>query len=282
MSELKEAIKAYYTDTQFEYKLIWNWGLSTTPALHFGYYDEKARSHQQAIVRANEVLADFAGIKPGSKVVDAGCGLGHSSEWLANFRHCHVTGITLVPLQVDTIIKRLKKQPVANVQFMVADYLSMPFDNASVDVVWAVESVCHAPQKIEFFKEAFRVLKPGGVLAISDYVRRGRPMEEDDEKLLQKVFGAWAVPDIDTAEEYSQHAQQAGFSEFKYRNVTPHMLQSYRNLRKTCQRYYKLSALLKNTGIISSMRHKNMQGSLQQADALEKGVFSYHQMVAIK
>jgi hypothetical protein len=54
------AITKYYADTQFEYQLIWNWLLPTTPALHFGYYDDKATNHQQAILRANEVLAEFA------------------------------------------------------------------------------------------------------------------------------------------------------------------------------------------------------------------------------
>ena len=44
-----EAIKKYYSDTQFEYKLIWNWRIKDTPALHFGYYDEKATNMQQQL-----------------------------------------------------------------------------------------------------------------------------------------------------------------------------------------------------------------------------------------
>ena len=60
-----EAIKKYYSDTQFEYKLIWNWRLKSIPALHFGYYDNKATKHADAVNRANEVLAEWAGIKKG-------------------------------------------------------------------------------------------------------------------------------------------------------------------------------------------------------------------------
>ena len=150
----KEAIKRYYTDTQFEYNLIWNWGLKTTPALHFGYYDDKATNHKQAIIRANEVLAEYGEIQKSARIVDAGCGLGHSSEWLAKTYNARVTGITLVPKQVETIKKRLVNHPVATVDFMVADYLQMPFNDQSVDIVWAFESVCHAPDKLQFYKEA--------------------------------------------------------------------------------------------------------------------------------
>jgi tocopherol O-methyltransferase len=278
----KQAITTYYSDTQFEYKLIWNWKLKSTPALHFGYYDEKASNHQQAIVRANEVLAEFAGIKRGARIVDAGCGLGQSSEWLAKTLGAIVTGITIVPKQVESINKRLQKHPVANVDFQVADYLQMPFDDGSIDVVWAFESVCHAASKVDFYKEAFRVLKAGGKVVMAEYIRNERPMDERKEALLKAVFDPWAIPDLDTIDEHRQHAVEASFESFKNRDITPHVIKSYRNLRETCKRYSGLSKLLYKTGIISSVRHNNMLSSLQQADALEQQVFSYHHVVAEK
>ena len=278
----KEAVKKYYSDTQFEYGLIWNWMLKTTPALHFGYYDEKATNHKEAILRANEVLADFAGITDGARIIDAGCGLGHSSEWLAQHLNAKVTGITIVPKQVDTINKRLIKHPVANVAFLVADYLHMPFEDGSVDVVWAFESVCHAADKLLFYKEAFRVLKPGGRVVMAEYLRNGRPMKDAQESLLNEIFSAWAIPDLDTLEEHNQHATNAGFRFFKNNDITQHVIKSYRNLRSTCKRYYGLSKFLHSTGIISAVRHNNMLSSLKQADGIEQGVFSYHHIVAEK
>ena len=141
MSDLK-AIDKYYSSTQFEYKLVWNWGLKTTPALHFGYYDDKATNHAEAIVRANEALADYAEIKNGTTIIDAGCGLGHSAIWLSKRYHAYVTGITIVSKQVETIKKNLQNEPVENVEFLLADYMHMPFKDNSQDVVWAFESVC--------------------------------------------------------------------------------------------------------------------------------------------
>lgn len=256
--------------------------LKTTPALHFGYYDAKATNHQQAVLRANEVLAEFAGIKEGARIVDAGCGLGQSSEWLAKNLNARVTGITIVPKQVETINKRLQKYPVSNVDFLVADYLNMPFEDNSIDVVWAFESVCHAANKLEFYQEAFRVLKPGGKVVMAEYIRNGRPMGEGKEAMLKEIFEKWAIPDLDSLQEHEQHATKAGFTSFKNRDITPHVMTSYRNLRATCQRYSGLSTVLYRTGIISAVRHNNMLSSMKQADALEHEVFSYHHIVAEK
>jgi cyclopropane fatty-acyl-phospholipid synthase-like methyltransferase len=278
----KEAIRKYYTDTQFEYALLWNWRLKTTPALHFGYYDEKATTHKEAIVRANEVLAEFGDIQRGSKIVDAGCGLGHSAEWLALNYNAAVTGITLVPKQVETIQKRLLKHPVNNVSFLVADYLHMPVEDNSVDAVWAFESVCHAPDKSLFYKEAYRVLRPGGKLLMAEYLRNGRPMTDERESLLKELFESWAIPDLDTLDEHRLHAEQAGFARFKNNDVTKHVMKSYNNLRETCRRYSGLSKILNRLGIVSSTRHNNMLSSLKQADAIEQGVFSYHHIVTVK
>lgn len=253
-----EAIKHYYAATQFEYGLIWNWRLRTTPALHFGYYDERATNHRQAIVRANEVLAQFANLATGVRIIDAGCGLGHATEWLATHYDARVTGLTLVPRQVETIEKRLRKKPVENVNFLVGDYLSMPFDNNSADVIWAFESVCHAQNKVDFYKEAWRVLRPGGKLVMAEYIRKERPMPEADEELLKEIFYAWAIPDLDTIGEHRMHAERCGFTTFKNKDVTGNVIKSYRNLRSTCKRYAKLSSLLHKAHIISAIRHNNM------------------------
>ena len=173
-----EAIKKYYSDTQFEYGLVWNWRSKHTPALHFGYYDEKATNHHRSVIRANEVLAEMGNIQNCARIIDAGCGLGHSTLWLAEHFDARVTGITIVPKQVETMKKFIEKNKINNVDFTEASYFNMPFEDNSVDVVWAIEAVCHAKDKSQFYKEAYRVLKPGGKLLIGENLRTARPMEQ--------------------------------------------------------------------------------------------------------
>ena len=231
MSNLKndKEIQSYYNSTHFEYQLIWNWNLKTTPALHFGYYDEKATKHAQAIFRINEVLADWAVIKEGTTVLDAGCGLGNSSLWLTQYRKAKVIGITLVESQVEIAYKMAKKQNIQGAEFRTANYLNAPFEDASFEIVWAIESQCHTVDKSLFYKEAFRLLKPGGRLVIADSIRTSRQLNTHDETLLKNIFNAWAVPDIDTLEEHEINAAKAGFVNFESKNVSKNMFVSYKN-----------------------------------------------------
>lgn len=277
-----EAIKKYYSDTQFEYGLVWNWRSKHTPALHFGYYDEKATNHHRSVIRANEVLAEWGNIQQGATIVDAGCGLGHSTLWLAEHYNARVTGITIVPRQVETMKKFIAKKGIKNVSFMEASYFDMPFEANSVDIVWAIEAVCHAKDKSEFYKEAYRVLKPGGKLLIGENLRTARPMEKEKEELLEYIFHSWAIPDLDTFEEHRLHALRSGFRSFESKDVTANMMVSYRNLEEMCKRWAWLNKLLHTFGIISTVRRDNMLGSMKQYKAIKEKVFTYNHLRAQK
>jgi len=277
-----EAIKKYYSDTQFEYGLVWNWRSKNTPALHFGYYDEKATNHHRSVIRANEVLAEMGNIQPGARIIDAGCGLGHSTLWLAEHYNATVTGITIVPRQVETMQKFIAKKGIKNVDFIEASYFNMPFEDNSIDVVWAIESVCHAKDKSQFYKEAYRLLKPGGKLLIGENLRTARPMSQEKEDLLTEIFHSWAIPDLDTFEEHHSHAIKAGFRFLKNKDVTANMMVSYRNLEEMCKRWAWLNKLLHTLGIISTVRRNNMLGSLKQYQAIKQKVFTYNHLQAIK
>jgi tocopherol O-methyltransferase len=277
-----EKVKEYYKETQFEYRIVWNWKTKNIPALHFGYYDDKATTHDKALIRANEVLAEWAGIKNGSIIADAGCGLGHASAWLSQRYEANVTGITIVPKQLETATKNIEKAGIKNVTFQLASYLQMPFSDNSLDVVWAFESACYAKDKGDFYKETYRVLRPGGMLVMAEYIRCERPLDADKEKLLKDVFGAWVVEDLDTIEEHALHSKLAGFQNFKYNDVTANVITSYRNLQEASKRHYWLAWLLYKTRVISKVRFNNMHYSMKQLECIQKNIFFYGHLAAYK
>lgn len=270
------AVVEYYENTRFDYRVAW---LSRdNPAIHFGYYDEKARFHQEALLRLNEVMADLAAVRPGERVLDAGCGLGAGSLWLAEERGALVTGITPVPAQVEEARRRAKNRA----RFEVADYRQTSFPDQSFDVVWACESLCHCPRKMDFYQEAFRLLKPGGRLVIAEYMRKARPLEKRQEDLLGQWLQGWAIPDIDTAEEHRENARKAGFAEMEIRDITAHTRISHRNLHKQARRWWRVGQVLRLLGIRNRIQHRNHLGALRQFEALEAGGWFYGLGVSVK
>lgn len=271
----------YYENTRFDYRVAW---LSRdNPAIHFGYYDEKARFHKDALLRLNEIMAELASIQPGERVLDAGCGLGAGSLWLAAARGALVAGITPVPGQVREARKRAAEAGLADkALFEEADYHRTAFPDRSFDVVWACESLCHSPRKSDFYQEAFRLLKPGGRLVIAEYIRQARPLAPPREGLLNQWLRGWAIPDIDTAEEHRENARQAGFTGMDIRDITAHTRVSHRNLHKQASRWWRVGQALRLLGIRNRIQHRNHLGALRQFEALEAGAWFYGLGVSVK
>lgn len=63
-------------------------------AIHFGYWDEHIRSHSESLLNINRVLTNHLGIRSGQRILDAGCGVGGSTIWLAKTYQVEVVSIT--------------------------------------------------------------------------------------------------------------------------------------------------------------------------------------------
>ena len=166
-TEYHQRIIDYYRDSENAYKDSWD--LHNSLAIHYGYWDDKVKTFRQSLLRMNEVMMKAAEINSSDKVLDAGCGVGGSSIFIASVLGCKVTGITLSERQVQQAIQNGIKKGVAPLtDFKVMDYCATEFPDESFDVVWGCESICYADDKEKFIKEAFRLLKPGGRLVIAD------------------------------------------------------------------------------------------------------------------
>lgn len=272
-SNFKDVID-YYDETRYDYRVAWD--NSPTPAVHFGFYEGKGEKHADALMNTNRVLADWVDIKAGEKVLDAGCGKGGSSFWLAINKQVKAVGITPVQTQIDDCNAQAEKLKLTEqTSFVLADYCATPFADASFDVVWACESLCHAKDKGAFYKEAYRVLKPGGRVVIAEYLRSNRSLKAKEEQVLKAWLNGWAIEDIDTQQEHQGHAKQAGFSEVKITDVTKNMKTSLRNLHRNSTNWLWFSKLLRFLSIRSKIQHGNMVASIKQYEALEKESWLY-------
>jgi cyclopropane fatty-acyl-phospholipid synthase-like methyltransferase len=280
-NSLAAAIVDYYDATWLDYRVLW-----LNPdnlAVHFGYTDETTRSHTDALKNMNRVLADRVQLKPGERVLDAGCGVGGSSLWLAKERGVDVVGITLAARQVEKARGYAGRRGLTHrVHFEVADFTATPFPDASFDVVWAVESLCHAARKADFYQEAARVLRPGGRVVVADFVRAGRPLDATGERLLHEWLTGWAVPDIDTPGEHTEHLAAAGFVDTRLDDVTAHTRPSLRRLYRVAYWTYPLAVYGHVKGIRSAVQHGNVVASIRQYQALCHGAWFYSILSATK
>ncbi len=274
-------VHAYYESTRFDYRAIWN-RRRRDVAVHFGYYDERAARHADALDNMNRALAELAGIRPGERVLDAGCGLGNASFWLAEHRQAQVTGINIVASQIADCQKLAKQKEAQSVGFLQADFCKMPFSENTFDVVWACESVCHAREKSAFYYEAFRVLKPGGRLVMAEYMRSARPVSPEGERLLAAWLRPWAIPDIETAMEHRAHALSAGFQQIEIKDATANVRVSLRNLHEISLRWLPFGKFLNRVGVVNNVRLGNAQASVRQYEALMLGAWQYGLLLARK
>jgi len=272
--EYKKSIVSYYDATRLDYRLLW-FGKKNR-SVHFGYYDHKVKTHHEALLNLNKVLAQKGGVKDGDIILDAGCGQGGSSVWLAENYNVQVTGITLVPHQVEKAKKHALKSNVNNkVSFFEQDYTSTNFADESFTVIWACESMCHAQQKINFYKEAFRLLKPGGRLICADYFRTDRPLYKDDEELLLSWLNGWSIKDIDTIAEHKSNARQCGFVDFSVDDITQYTRPSLRHLHSMSSKLWRFGQFLKTIGLRNKINHGNHFSSIKQFEALENKLWLY-------
>lgn len=236
LANYHQAIVDYYRDTENAYKDSWD--LQNSLAIHYGYWDGKVKSFPQSLLRMNEVMMEAAAIKQSDKVLDAGCGVGGSSIFLASTTGCKVTGITLSERQEMQATENAKQKGVEKlVDFKVMDYCATDFPDTSFDVVWGCESICYADNKHEFVLEAYRLLKPGGRLVVADgFVTMS---EYNDRPVIRKWLDGWQVKSLQSPSRFNNLLSLEGFINVEYRDISKYVTHSSRRLL----RYYFLAKL---------------------------------------
>jgi ubiquinone/menaquinone biosynthesis C-methylase UbiE len=123
-------------------------------------------------------MVEFAQLRGSERVLDAGCGAGHTA--LAFAPHVvEVVAYDLTPAMLDQVDKLATERGLLNIVTRQGDVEALPFENASFDWVVTRYSAHHWPQPIAALDEFYRVLKPGGRFLLSDIV-------------------AWEAPALDT------------------------------------------------------------------------------------
>jgi tocopherol O-methyltransferase len=274
-------IQTYFDETWPDYKVIWM--SRAALAFHFGYWDANTQSHAESLINRNRELGNSLGIRSGQRILDAGCGVGGSSIWLAQEYDVEVVGITVVRGQVMRARRYAQERGVADrVTFYQQDFTRTAFRDASFDVVWALESVVHAPDMRPFLAEARRLLRPGGRLGISEGMRTNRQVSAADEALLRAWLSGWAVPDLLTSDEWMHLTKEAGFCDMQFTDITFNVRPSLNRLYQLSKVWRPIAVALFVLGLISDLHYANWRGARNQWHALERRLWIMGTLTASK
>lgn len=203
------------------------------PSLQAYYGDLRKPQLLDKFVQHHEDMLRFAGFDPNGKdVLDAGSGFGVVLVWLAS-RGARAHGLEIVSWRVDDVCAYLARLPAHfrdRVTVRQGSAAEMPYDDASFDLVLAIETVSHFLDYKHFLTEAHRVLRPGGKLLIIDgnnglnpSIRRHcrhiwalheRDIVDDDDPWLfvpkrQRIIEA-SFPELDVTEAHTLALRTAG------------------------------------------------------------------------
>jgi len=160
----------------------------------------------------------LASLKPGQTVLDLGSGAGLDCLLAAQKvgPEGRVIGVDMTPEMIERAQANAKRVNAANVEFRHGYLEELPVDSSTVDVIISNCVINLSPDKEKVFNEAFRVLAPGGKLAVSDIVTDGELPEA-----VRNSLSAWAgcVAGAIEAKEYIAMMQSVGFTDISIKPV---------------------------------------------------------------
>ncbi|RSM81928.1 SAM-dependent methyltransferase [Kibdelosporangium aridum] len=185
---------------------------------NLGYWKDDPDSLDKACEAMADLLGEAADLRAQGRVLDVGCGYAEQDvRWLELFQPRQIVGIDLVPSQVRQGRRRIAELGLADrIDLRVGSATELPFGDDWFDRVVALECALHFVTRADFFREARRVLRPGGRLALVDPVTS---VDSGVSGYLERSLGAIPRGNVYSPDVYADKLREAGFVDVTMRSL---------------------------------------------------------------
>lgn len=247
---------------------------------------------QQRLVSQSEVLdakiferIDFNSPK---KMLEIGCGVGAQTEILLNrYPDCHVTGVEISDIQLNTAKAYLESKAFDTSRYRLhqMDASSMSFEDNSFDSIYICWVLEHVSSPIDVLKEAYRVLKPDGIIYITEVQNNHLHLIPESNILIdywakfnaiQQEFGG----DPYVGSKIGHYLAQSNFSEVDVYSQLMHHDERNKPRREIMVNYWRelmlsgFENLLKNNKVKPEDKAL-VTSEMEKVKTTTEGVFSY-------
>ena len=171
-------------------------------------------SFAASLARHEHYIAHRLGLYPGMTAVDLGCGIGGPLIEIVRFSGARIVGVNNNAMQLERATRRSEAAGLSHLtDWLECDFMQVDAPDASFDAAYSIEATCCAPDKVGVYGEAFRLLKPGGCLAVYEYCLTDL-FDADDpvhRRLKADMEHGGGLPDIAIPHEIDDALRQVGF-----------------------------------------------------------------------
>lgn len=196
---------AHYYDLVTDF-YEYGWGQS----FHFAPRGQGERL-DASIARLEHLVAARLGLRPGMKVLDAGCGVGGPMRSIARFSGASVEGVTINAYQVEKAQGHNRDAGLEGLcRAVQGDFTALTHPDDHFDAAYSFEAICHVEERSVVLRELARVVKPGGLIAGTDWCTTAafRPGDPDHQRICTDI-----VEGNGLAPMMSMDANRAAFAE---------------------------------------------------------------------